>query len=218
MAIISFSHPKGGVGKTTICFNYLVHLQTKKKKFVCIDLDGQNSISNLNQIRMLNKLKGFDIKKFKDEKELIDSINTSDDTIIVIDSGGFDSAFNRIVLSVSDVIITPFSDSPLEILRLIDFDRNILNQIEAQSKQAIKIHLLINRISSSIKQLDYIHVQMQNCSHYTFLNNIIRDKVIFKNSLTEGKGILEIQTKNSSEIKAQEELKKLFKEIDIIIK
>ena len=218
MAIISFSHPKGGVGKTTICFNYLVHLQTKKKKFVCIDLDGQNSISNLNQIRMLNKLKGFDIKKFKDEKELIDSINTSDDTIIVIDSGGFDSAFNRIVLSVSDVIITPFSDSPLEILRLIDFDRNILNQIEAQSKQAIKIHLLINRISSSIKQLDYIHAQMQNCSHYTFLNNIIRDKVIFKNSLTEGKGILEIQTKNSSEIKAQEELKKLFKEIDIIIK
>lgn len=218
MAIISFSHPKGGVGKTTICFNYLVYLQGKKKKFVCIDLDGQNSISNLNQIRVLNKLKSFDIKKFKDEQELISFINTSDDdTMIIIDSGGFDSAFNRIVLSVSDVIITPFSDSPLEILRLIDFDKNILNQIEAQSKQEIKIHLLINRISSSIKQLDYIHTQMQNCSHYTFLNNIIRDKVIFKNSLTEGKGILEIQTKNSSEIKAQEELKKLFKEIDIII-
>lgn len=219
MSIISFSHPKGGVGKTTICFNYLVHLQSKKKKFVCIDLDGQNSISNLNQIRKLNHLKAFEITQFKDEKELIHFINQSnDETMIVIDSGGFDSAFNRIVLSISDVIITPFSDSPLEILRLIDFDKNILHQIETQSKQEIKIHLLINRISSSIKQLDYIYEQMKNCSHYSFLNNIIRDKVIFKNSLTEGKGILELTTKNSSEIKAKEELNKLFKEIDSLIK
>ncbi|QBL12688.1 ParA family protein [Campylobacter helveticus] len=218
MAIISFSHPKGGVGKTTICFNYLVHLQDKKKKFICIDLDGQSSISNLNQLRVLNKLRGFDIKKFKDERELINFINKNDDdTIIVIDSGGFDSAFNRIVLSVSDLVITPFSDSPLEILRLIDFDKNILNQIEEQSKQKLKIHLLINRISSSIKQFDYIYKQMENCSHYTFLKNLIRDKVIFKNSLTEGKGILEIETKNSSEIKAQKELKKLFKEIDNLL-
>lgn len=118
---------------------------------------------------------------------------------------------------MSDLVITPFSDSPLEILRLIDFDKNILNQIEEQSKQKLKIHLLINRISSSIKQFDYIYKQMENCSHYTFLKNLIRDKVIFKNLLTEGKGILEIETKNSSEIKAQEELKKLFKEIDNLL-
>ncbi|MCW1341455.1 hypothetical protein OLP57_00750 [Campylobacter jejuni] len=38
---------------------------------------------------------------------------------IVIDSGGFDSGFNRIILSASDKILTPFSDSPLEIYDLL---------------------------------------------------------------------------------------------------
>lgn len=218
MPIISFSHPKGGVGKTTICFNYLAYLQSKNKDFVCIDLDGQNSITNLNRIRVFNGLNGFEIVSFKGEKDLIafiDKISTNNLTII--DSGGFDSAFNRIVLSVSDIIITPFSDSPLEILRLIDFDKNILNDIEIQSKQSLRIHLLVNRISSSIKQLDYLHEQLKHCTHYTFLKSIVRDRVIFKNSLTEGRGILEVEAKNPSEIRAQGELEGLFKEIESII-
>lgn len=33
MPIISFSHPKGGVGKTTLCFNFLVYLELQKKRF-----------------------------------------------------------------------------------------------------------------------------------------------------------------------------------------
>lgn len=218
MPIIDFSHPKGGVGKTTLCFNYLIYLQQKKKDFVCIDLDGQNSISNLLRLRELNKLKGFAIKSFNDEHKLVDYINTLDDNkIIVIDSGGFDSALNRIVLSISDLIITPFSDSPLEILRLIDFDKNILSDIENKTKEKLKIHLAINRIGTSIKQLDYIYEQINSCKHYEIFKSVIRDRVIYKNSLIEGKGVLEIKSKNTSDIKAQEELKKLFKEIDNII-
>ncbi|EDP5802022.1 ParA family protein [Campylobacter jejuni] len=215
MPIISFSHPKGGVGKTTLCFNFLVYLELQKKDFVCIDLDGQNSITNLNKIRKLSGLSPFEIISFKNENSLIDFLETNQQKTIVIDSGGFDSGFNRIILSASDKILTPFSDSPLEILRLIDFDQSILTEIEKQTKQKIKIDLVINRISSNVKNLDNITSQIDNCKHFSIAKNIIRDRIIFKNSLTEGKGVLEVDSKSTSDSKAKEELNSLFKEFNL---
>ncbi|ECL7558384.1 ParA family protein [Campylobacter jejuni] len=210
--IISFSHPKGGVGKTTLCFNFLAYLQSQKKDFVCIDLDGQNSITSLNKIRKIKNLKPFEIVSFKDKLELINFINKSNKEYIIIDSGGFDSVFNRIVLSFSDKIVTPFSDSPLEIIRLRDFDE-IISEIENQANTKININLVINRVSANIKNFDYLKKQVQDCKHYIFLNSIIRDRVSFKNSFYEGKAIQEMEIKNISDTNAKLEVENLNKEI-----
>ncbi len=168
MPIISFSHPKGGVGKTTLCFNFLVYLELQKKDFVCIDLDGQNSITNLNKIRKLSGLSPFEIISFKNENSLIDFLET-----------------------------------------------NQQKTIEKQTKQKIKIDLVINRISSNIKNIDNITSQIDNCKHFSIAKNIIRDRIIFKNSLAEGKGILEVDSKGASDLKAKEELNSLFKEFNL---
>lgn len=214
MPFITFSHPKGGVGKTTICFNYLVALQKKNVPFVCIDLDGQNSISHLNSLRKLNGLKPFEVLRFNNEKKLISYIEEVDESkYVIIDSGGFDSLFNRLVLSVSDLIITPLADSPLELLRLIDFDKNIVSDIEKETEHKIKLHILLNKINSSTKQIAHIKEQLNSCKHCEFLNSIIRDRVIYKNSLIEAKGVLELKLEKKSDLKAKEELKNLFNEL-----
>lgn len=214
MPFITFSHPKGGVGKTTICFNYLVSLQKKNVPFVCIDLDGQNSITHLNSLRELNGLKPFEVLRFDNEKKLISYIEEVDEEkYVIIDSGGFDSLFNRLVLSVSDLIITPLADSPLELLRLIDFDKNIVSDIEKEIKHKIKLHILLNKINSSTKQITHIKEQLNSCKHCEFLNSIIRDRVIYKNSLIEAKGVLELKNEKKSDMKAKEELENLFNEL-----
>ncbi|EMX9857221.1 ParA family protein [Campylobacter helveticus] len=218
MPFITFSHPKGGVGKTTICFNYLSYLQKKKIPFTCIDLDGQSSISHLNSLRELNKIKPFNVLRFKDEKKLISYIEKADEReFVVIDSGGFDSLFNRLVLSISDLIITPLADSPLELLRLIDFDKNILSDIEKESKTKIKLHILLNKINSSTKQIGHIKEQLNSCKHCDFLESIIRDRVIYKNSLIEGKGVLELKLEKKAELKAKDELIHFFKELESLL-
>lgn len=218
MPFITFSHPKGGVGKTTICFNYLCYLQKKKIPFTCIDLDGQNSITYLNSLRKLNDLKAFNILRFTDEKKLISYIEEADEKeYIVIDSGGFDSLFNRLVLSVSDLIIAPLADSALELLRMIDFDKNILSSVEKESQNKIKVHILFNKINCSTKQINHLKEQLNSCKHCDFLENIIRDRVIFRNSLIEGKGILELKLEKKAELKAKEELENLFKEMEKIL-
>ena len=218
MPFITFSHPKGGVGKTTICFNYLSYLQKKKIPFTCIDLDGQSSISHLNSLRELNKIKPFNVLRFKDEKKLISYIEKADEReFVVIDSGGFDSLFNRLVLSISDLIITPLADSPLELLRLIDFDKNILSDTEKESKTKIKLHILLNKINSSTKQIGHIKEQLNSCKHCDFLESIIRDRVIYKNSLIEGKGVLELKLEKKAELKAKDELIHFFKELESLL-
>ncbi|MCR2062512.1 ParA family protein [Campylobacter helveticus] len=218
MPFITFSHPKGGVGKTTICFNYLSYLQKKKIPFTCIDLDGQSSISHLNSLRELNQIKPFNVLRFKDEKKLISYIEKADEReFVVIDSGGFDSLFNRLVLSISDLIITPLADSPLELLRLIDFDKNILSDIEKESKTKIKLHILLNKINSSTKQIGHIKEQLNSCKHCDFLESIIRDRVIYKNSLIEGKGVLELKLEKKAELKAKDELIHFFKELESLL-
>lgn len=218
MPFITFSHPKGGVGKTTICFNYLSYLQKKKIPFTCIDLDGQSSISHLNSLRELNQIKPFNVLRFKDEKKLISYIEKADEReFVVIDSGGFDSLFNRLVLSISDLIITPLADSPLELLRLIDFDKNILSDIEKESKTKIKLHILLNKINSSTKQIGHIKEQLNSCKHCDFLESIIRDRVIYKNSLIEGKGVLELKLEKKAELKAKDELIHFFKELENLL-
>ncbi|WP_166739687.1 ParA family protein [Campylobacter sp. US33a] len=212
MPIISFSHPKGGVGKSTLCFNFLSYLQLKNIDFICVDLDGQNSISSLNKIRKINGLKPFNIISFKSESELIEFIKNNKNKFTVIDTGGFDSGFNRIVISISNQIITPFGDSPLEILRLRDFDK-ILDEIQNQINEEIKIDLVINRISSSIKSFNYLKKQIDDCKHFKLLQFPIRDRVAFKNSLIEGKGVLEIDSKSLSDANAKSEIELLFDEI-----
>lgn len=213
MAILSFSHPKGGVGKTTLCFNFLVYLQKKKIPFLCIDLDGQNSISKLNEVRKHYKLKPFDIYRFESEKSLIDFLQKESEKLIIVDSGGFDSAYNRIILSVSDNIITPLSDSAIEILRLIDFEKTIIKDIEDKSKEKLHIHILLNKINPNIKDISYIKEQLKNTSHFTYLDTIIKDRLIYKNSLAQGRGVLEIKALNNSQTKAQDECKNLSKEL-----
>ncbi|EHD3050614.1 hypothetical protein JRE95_001707, partial [Campylobacter upsaliensis] len=43
--------------------------------------------------------------------------------------------------------------------------------------------------------------------------SIIRDRVIYKNSLIEAKGVLELKNEKKSDMKAKEELENLFNEL-----
>ena len=63
--IIAFLHPKGGVGKSLLSFNFAVFKMLKNKEVDFIDLDGQHSIPSFNQLRLQDEnLKPLNIKTF----------------------------------------------------------------------------------------------------------------------------------------------------------
>lgn len=211
--ITVFSHPKGGVGKTLLAFNYSVY-SSKRRKTIVVDLDGQNSISMFNAIRSQNDdLSALDIKTFDNTEALIEFLkNVSDDDFVVIDTGGFDSAYNRLAIAFADRIITPVSDSPVELMRLIDFDR-ILNEISAQTGNQLKIHIVLNKLNVNTKNFDYIFEPFKEKQNFKFLNSVVRERSRIKFSVANGKSVFE-ESKGSKDKKAIHELKDLFKEID----
>lgn len=213
--VITFAHPKGGVGKTMLAFNYSVYLAKNDLDLIVIDLDGQHSITNFNHIRNAYNLKPLNIKHFDSDKELINFIQNNNNQLIIIDTGGFDSSFNRVVLALSDIIITPVSDSPTETLRLFDFN-NILTQIAQDMKiDSLKTHIVLNRIHNSVKNIEAIKNPFRNCKNFTFLNSVIRDRARYKFSIASGKSVFE-ENKNEIDENSVKDLNNLFIEINNI--
>lgn len=216
--VVTFSHPKGGVGKSTLCLNYLAYLQKQDKQFIVVDLDGQSSISNVNKIRAINNLPSFNIRSFKDTNSFIEFMQSHTDSNIVIDSGGFDSAYNRMAVSLSDFIITPLSDSPLEVMRLVSFDE-ILDEIENTLKRSnpsfnLKVHLVLNRINPAVTRINEILEPFKNSKHYQFMNSIIRDRTLIKFSPANGESVLETKIRTHSDAVAKNEILDFCNEID----
>ena len=213
--IITFSHPKGGVGKTLLAFNYAIYsINKNKEKVTVIDLDGQHSISNFNKLRALKTdLKPLEILTFDDVKELVSFLQTHNDHKIIIDTGGFDSAYNRVALALADKIITPVSDSPVELMRLFDFDR-ILKEISETTKAGkIITHIVLNRLHSSLKNIDYIKEPLIGKDSFVFLDSGVRDRARIKFSVSDGTSVFEEKDTIKDE-KAIYELEALFREID----
>ena len=207
MPVINFSHQKGGVGKSTLSY-HLAYLLNKEHKVVLLDLDNQESISEINKLRN-DKLKNHSIpiKKIKNQEELVEFINSiDDDTYLIIDSGGFDSSYTRIAIMGADINITPIADRTMELLAVIKAYDPILNQVSKKLEEDIYCYVLLNRIHHSAKDFSHIDSLLSNSKHLKILkdyhlindnneevqNTVIRERSLYDKTLIDGMAIHEV--------------------------
>jgi chromosome partitioning protein len=204
--IIVVAHQKGGVGKSTIASNLAVEL-AKTEAVTVVDLDMQKSMSYFNSVRIDSgkpKLEVIFVDNFNNLKNLI---NDSKETLI-IDVGGFDSDLNRVAILGADVIITPVSDSAIELVGLLSF-KNTLDAIN-EIRPELKASILLNRIHASAKtSLVKLAEFVNGNDQFELLDTIFRDRVEFKKAFENGLSVNELKPKS----KAAEEVTNLIKEI-----
>ncbi|HFU75436.1 MAG TPA: ParA family protein [Arcobacter sp.] len=207
--IITVSHQKGGVGKSTISWNLAVYLANKKKVTV-IDLDVQKTLTYLHKIRNKND---FNIISFESEKSLIEFVNSHDENsqeIIIIDSGGFDSSMNRLAILGADKLITPVSSKFIEILGLQTYE-NILSEIEQTNETEIKTNVILNNINPNVKNFTDISNFINKSKHFNLMKNVLRQRADISNSVANGLGITEVKSNE----KAIKEFIKFVEELSI---
>jgi len=210
--IISIAHQKGGVGKSTIAFNLAVEL-SKKYKVSVIDLDFQKSLTIFNEHRKESSLQPLNIFSFDNQKDLVNFLKRNKDDIVLIDLGGFDSDLNRIAIIASDMIITPVSNSMIEIYGLENFKQILvdLKEIEPEIKSFVLLNNIDPRASKAIVELqEYIQ---NNSNYFKLLKTIIRRRSNFIKGFELGKSVVEINNKS----KASKEIKSLIKDIEEIL-
>ncbi len=212
MKVISFAHQKGGVGKSTLCFNAAAYLNTKGKTRIA-DLDVQETATNLNLLRDINKLEIFDVEKATTNEELIalfQKAEKEDIDYLCVDCGGFDADINRVAISYSDIIITPVSTRPIEIFGLGKFIQ-ILQEIEEDSKKPIAATVVINNIHPSLKDIQIISdLCAEQPNKIKLAKSMVRARAAFVASTTIGASVFD---RSYDSGQAQKEIVAVCKEI-----
>jgi len=206
--IISVAHTKGGVGKSTIAWNLATQLASKYNVEI-IDLDFQKTLTYTNEFRD----KPFKVENFDNLKSLNKYIaKDSNDRVSIIDVGGFDSDINRMSIIMSDIVITPVSDSGTELLGLMRFEK-VLDEMSKAMNEDIKTTVLINDINPKKIKLDDLIDYIEENRHFTLFNTILRTRADYGKALDQGLGVVEYDKKS----KAAKEFKAFSKEVKEMI-
>lgn len=210
--ILTLSHQKGGVGKSTIAWNLAV-LFSKIIETRIIDLDTQRSLTVTNALRQENELSPIKMLHFNSAGELAEyAAADSDDVLTIIDSGGFDSAYNRVAIIASDLLITPVSDKPFDLMGLQKYEE-ILKSLSDIQGETIKTHILFNNINPAMKRFGDLIDFVCSSEYFELLVPILRQRVDFAHSVGEGKSIKEYRIFS----RADQEMDELFNEVKLIL-
>ncbi len=210
--ILTLSLQKGGVGKSTVAWNLAVYF-SKIIDTRIIDLDTQRSLTVTNALRQENNLSPIQMLHFNTAEELAEyAQNDSDDILTIIDSGGFDSAYNRVAIIASDLLITPVSDKPFDLMGLQKYEEILKSLSEIQGER-IKTHVLFNNINPSMKRFGDLVEFICMSEHFELMVSILRQRVDIAHSVGEGKSIKEYRIFS----KADQEMDELFDEVKSIL-
>lgn len=206
--IINVSHQKGGVGKSTIAFNIAIEL-SKTFKIKMIDLDTQETVTAYNRIRKIMGQSALKVHSFINDEEMIDFLNNQDENaIIIIDSGGFDSAMNRVAIAVSDFIITPVSADFTDILGL-EMYSNIIKDVSDQINRNVTSHIVLTKVSPQQKYFHEVENFINASKYFHLMESRLCRRVDFATSVAHGFSVIELDDSS----KSSEELTMLLNEI-----
>ena len=211
--IITIGNEKGGVGKSTIAINLAVEFTMSGKKVLLIDADIQKSTSMFSNIRreqtglqeiiVIEKTGG---SLDKDVKALESGFD-----MVLIDTGGRDSIEMRKSMLISDKFIIPLITSQLDAW---SFEKIYKLYQEAQAfNSKLKAYIVLNKITANwkSKEKDEMLEFLKDFQDIVILNSFLKDRAIYRKSISEGMGVSELNIDN----KATAEIQNLFNEINI---
>lgn len=189
--IIAIAHQKGGVGKSTIASNLVVEL-SKQFTTSILDLDVQQSLTAFATARAAKGHSTLNILQApSSSQELMKLIDEEISDYLVIDTGGFDMDTQRIAMFAADLIITPVSDSPMELHGLSVFSKTIAKLQDA--RPTIKATVLLNKVHQFAgKSLNILLSDIkENAQMFDTFDTILRDRKDYKEAYFFGQSVCE---------------------------
>ena len=211
--LITINHQKGGTSKSITSWNLAIELAKTGKKIEVVDLDIQKTITLNNYVRAKSDLVPLDIKSFKDVASFEKYIDTDNDNkIIVVDTGGYDSGLNRLAVLRADVVITPMSNSTLDLQGLKTYEK-IIKELEEKAGFTIIPFVLFGNIDPRTKNLKALTDYIQENGNFKVMESIVCRRSDFVSSITNGKSAVEYKEVS----KAAKEITALVNEIKTLL-
>lgn len=196
--LIAVAHQKGGCSKTTLAINLAIEMNVTD----CFDLDlakgGTTGISFLSKLRKAAGHPILNVTPINNKNDLMKCIAAdSDDRLMIMDLGGLDSDVNRIALAYADLVITPASDSSLEIGGLVEFSR-MLEEIGKHAGHEITAHVIAARTNYARKKWPVLESICSKHSNLIFSGVAMPLYVDFVDASAEGQSVVEYNPKGNA--------------------
>lgn len=145
MTTFSICNIKGGSGKSTTAVHLVALLVKHGFRTALIDCDGQQSVSAW--ANSIGTLKNISIFKSTDSDEIEDAIIELETThdVVVVDTAGSSEETMKIVVSLSDHVITPLAPSALDITSTVATIKQVA-RARRRSAKNIAATVFLNKV------------------------------------------------------------------------
>ncbi|AWY21785.1 AAA family ATPase [Moraxella bovis] len=197
--IILFGSQKGGCGKSTLAINTACYLANTGGDVVLVDADIQQSSANWVRDREQTGLKAVHcVQRYGDIKSTLKDL-AGRYQHVVVDVAGHDSKELRTAMLVADKLIVPFRPSQLDLDTLPHLSE-VIDQATSFNESLKAYGLLTlaptNPANQEIKQAgDYL----SDFPLLTPLHAVIHDRKIYRDAISEGKGVIEGNNQKASD-------------------
>ena len=198
--VVVVGNLKGGCGKSTIAFNLAVWLASAGDTPFLVDLDPQKTLSDLVSVRE-------DIEATPQIASPVDALPPpADGRRVLVDFGASDFARMAQVIPRADLILVPVLPSQADVWAT----QRYLILVLTRRKPGARI-IFVNRAESvetsreTRETLAALKAMAGMCENASVLPSVIRRRVAYCRSLSEGLGVFEIKGQN----KAAEEFERL---------
>ena len=203
--IITVGNTKGGVGKTTLAVNLAVEAAKDSKKVLLVDTDPQGSAMAFRAEREKDDIQAISLITDKLHKDILSFCDTFD--FIIIDAGGRDNGVLRSAIAACNLFLLPVQASQFDVWAAEDAVA-VFKELKpfAAMHGRMVLNMMIANTKVSIEAKEALETYQTDLP---LLASIIHNRVAFKSSISDGRGVSEVEPKG----KAAQEIVALYQEI-----
>lgn len=188
---------KGGSGKSTVTFNLGLWLQTKGQPVVAYDLDPQQTLSDVAEVRREEGYTPPLQVNLPREGFLNDIQYHPEQTQVLVDVGASNMHDMKEALSIANRIIIPVPPSQPDVWATQRF-LNIVSDASKTNKPEMRV--FVNRADThhAIRESDETEEVLQQLPDVTLIPQRLYQRTLYRRSLSEGMSIFELARRSKA--------------------
>ena len=197
--IVLIGSQKGGCGKSTIAINIASYLANQDKDVVLVDADRQQSSANWVKDRDETDLpKVHCVQRYDDVKSTLKDLATRYE-YVVVDVAGHDSKELRTAMLVADLLVVPFRPSQFD-LDTLPHLTEVIDQAQSFNEKLKAYGLLtLAPTNPSVSEVQQAGEYLADFPIFTALHSVVHDRKVYRDSISEGKGVIEATNPKAKE-------------------
>ena len=188
---------KGGSGKSTVTFNLGLWLQMKGQPVVAYDLDPQQTLSDVAEVR---REEGYTppLQVNQPRESLLDDMQYHpEQTQVLVDVGASNMDAMKQALSIANRIIIPVPPSQPDVWATQRF-LNIVSELDDSNKPEMRV--FVNRADThrAIRESDETEEVLAQLPGVELIAQRLYQRTVYRRSLSEGMSIFEISKRSKA--------------------